>query len=136
MDAEGNVREGVSYCWWADSGKLMTAAGVYDEDGNEITPPTFATGVVALMKLHTSFWDADKIADQSYDENGTPQLEQWQRSAALQYIKNNGTLGSMAGGEINYYELGGIRLFRPADVEAFLAARGLPGHTWVNGNSY
>ncbi len=133
MTADG-PREGVSYCWWAGSGQFMTQNGTYDQDGNEITPPTFAQGVVALLKLHTAFFANDKLTDQTYDENGTPQLEQWQRSKAAQWIKTNGTPGNM--GTVNYYEVDGVRLFRPADVEAFLSANDLPGHIWVGGNAY
>ena len=136
MDAEGNTREGVSYCWWAGSGNFMTAKGTYDQDGNEITPPTFAPGAVALMRIHTSFWESTKLADQTYDENGNPQLEQWQRNSVVKYIKDNGTPGTMAGGTIPYYELDGVRILRATDVDAFCDANGIPKHIWVGGNSY
>jgi len=134
MTADG-PREGVSYCWWAGDGQFKTQNGTYDQDGNEITPPVFASGVVALMKLHSAFFEADKLADQTYDENGVPQLEQWQRSNAAAWIKNNGTPGTTPQG-VNYYEVDGVRLFRPDDVLAFLEANNIPGHTWVDGCEY
>ena len=136
LDAEGNVREGVDYCWWAGSGNFMTAKGTYDGEGNEITPPTFAPGAVALLRISGDFFQNTKLADQTYDENGVPQLEQWQRSNIVQYIKDNGVLGSMQGGTIPYYEIDSVRLLRPSDVEEFMSANGIPGHIWVGGNSY
>lgn len=129
MTADG-PREGVSYCWWHESGKFRT--GGTDEE------PTFAPGVVALLKLHTSFFESDKEGDgQRFDtdQDGNPvRREQWQYSKVAKWVRNNGTPGSM--GSVTYYEVDGVRLFRPADVEAFLAANNLPGHVWVDGNSY
>ena len=133
LDSEGNTREGVSYCWWGGNGKLMTAPGDYSDENN-IIEPTFLPGVVALLKIHSSFFEDTKLADQTFDNNGAPELEQHQRSSVVKYIKDNGTPGTMAG--ITYYELDNVRIFRPSDVEAFLAANGVPGHTWVGGNSY
>lgn len=132
LDAEGNLREGVSYCWWAGDGQFKTANGEYDAEGNEITPPTYAPGAVALLRIHSSFFEQTKIQDQN--EEGT--LEQWERSLVVNYIKNNGTFGTMAGGTIPYYELDGVRIMRPQDVENFLSANNIPGHIWVGGNSY
>lgn len=131
MTADG-PREGVSYCWWAGDGKFKTGNGTYDQDGNELTPPTFAPGVVALLRLHTSFFNSDKLAERT-DDQGNPR-EQWEYSRAAQWVKNNGTPGTM--GSVTYYDVDGVRLFRPRDVEAFLSANNLPGHVWVDGNSY
>ena len=127
LDSEGNTREGVRYCWWAGSGKFMTKKGTYDQDGNELTAPEFLPGHVILLRIDTQFWPEDKIAEQN--EDGT--LEQWARSKVVRYIKNNGTLGTMAG--IPYYELDGVRIFRPQDVQTWLDAKGLPGHVWRRG---
>ena len=129
-------REGVSYCWWAGSGKFMTQKGTYDENGDEITPPTFAPGVVALLRIHSDFFENTKLADQTYDEDGNPELEQFQRNAVAKYIKDNGTSGSMAGGTIPYYQLGAVRLLRPSDVDDYCVANNIPGHVWVGGNSH
>jgi|SRR5210317_1994384 len=137
LDAEGNVREGVDYCWWAGSGKFMTDPGTGgDPEEPGYVAPTYAPGDVALLRIFGSFFENTKLADQTYDENGVPQLDQDQRSAVVQYIKNNGTPGTMAGGTIPYYEIDNVRLLRPTDVEAFLAANNIPGHIWVGGNSY
>jgi len=135
-DGEGNnvTRPGIDYCWWAGSGKFMTQKGTYDENGDEITPPSFAPGVVALLRIHSDFFENTKLADQTYDEEGNPQLEQHQRSAVVKYIKDNGTASSMAG--IPYYQLGAVRLLRPEDADAFCVSNNIPGHQWVGGNSY
>lgn len=131
---DGGPREGVSYCWWAGSGQFKTQNGTYDQDGNELTPPVFATGVVALLRLHSSFFENDiEGTGDRYDQNGDA-LEQWQYSKAAKWIKDNGTPGTM--GSVNYYEVDGVRLFKPADVEAFLSSNNIAGHTWVGGNSY
>ena len=137
-DGEGNpvTREGVDYCWWAGSGKFMTAKGEYDGEGNEIVPPSFAPGVVALLRIDGSFFENTKLADQEYDEEGVPQLEQHQRSAVVNYIRNNGTPGTMTADDIPYYDIDGVRLLRPQDVDAFVQSRNIPGHIWVGGNSY
>ena len=67
-DGEGGTatvtRPGVDYCWWAGSGQFMTQKGEYDENGDETTPPTFAPGVVALMRIHGEFFENTKLADQ------------------------------------------------------------------------
>ena len=136
LDDEGNTRPGVDYCWWAGSGKFMTAKGTYDENGDELTAPTFAPGVVALLRIHSSFFESTKLADQTYDEEGNPQLEQWQRSAVAKYIKDNGVYGTMTADNIPYYEIDNVRLLRPQDADAFCESRGIPGHIWVGGNSY
>jgi len=137
-DGEGGTttREGVSYCWWAGTGNFMTQKGTYDENGDEITPPTFAPGAVALLRIYGSFFQSTKLADQTYDENGVPQLEQEQRSAIVKYVKDNGTPGTMTADNIPYYEIDGVRLLRPQDVESFMQSRNIPGHIWVGGNSY
>jgi hypothetical protein len=126
VSADGTVRPGVDYCWWAGEGKLMTAKPVYS-GGTLVTPPTFLAGFVMILRLHTVMYDSDRLADTG---------EQWVKSRVAKYIKDNGVLGSVAGGAIPYYELSGVRIFRPADVTAWLAANNLPGHEWVGGNQY
>jgi len=88
------------------------------------------------MRISGSFFDENKLAYQTYDEEGNPQLEQWQRSNIIKYIKDNGTPGAMVGGTIPYYEIDSVHLLRPSDIEAFMAANNIPGHIWVGGNSY
>jgi hypothetical protein len=130
MDDEGNTREGVSYCWWAGNGKLMTKKGTYDGQ-TQLTAPTFLSGVVAIMRIHSQrFFDNKLIPDEADPDKD----EQHAKSKIVRYIKNNGTQGTMGG--ITYFELDGVRIFRPVDVEAFLASKDLPGHTWVGGNQY
>lgn len=121
-------REGVSYIWWMDSGKFMLTAPVFDAEGTELVPATFAPGFVLLLRLHSTFFDNDKLSD---DREGK---QQWEYSKVAKWIKDNGTPGVM--GRINYYAVGNVRIFRPADVEQYLVDHNLPGHTWVDGNSY
>jgi hypothetical protein len=136
-DGEGGTitvtRDGVSYCWWAGSGKMLTQLGTYDSEGNELTPPQYLTGVVALLRIHSDFFNQTRLNPDPEDPDAA---EQWARSTVAKYIKDNGTPGTVAGGTIPYYELGGIRIFRPTDVEQFLSNNNLPGHIWVGGNSY
>jgi hypothetical protein len=135
LDDEGNTRPGISYCWWSGSGKFMTDPGTGgDPEDPGYVEPTYAPGHVALLRIHSEFFDNTKLADQTYDEEGNPQLEQHQRSAVAKYIKDNGTPGTMAG--IPYYELDGVRILRPQDVEAYCQANGIPGHRWASGNRY
>jgi len=124
-------REGFEYCWWAGSGKLMTQAGTYDDEGVELTAPNFLNGVVAIIRIYGGFFSEDKLEVAGDDPDAQ---EQFARSKVVRFIKDNGTLGSV--GAINYYELDGVRIFRPADVQAFLASNGLAGHEWLGGNSY
>jgi hypothetical protein len=121
VDANNKPVKGVRYCWWNGDGKMITVKGDF------VTPNTYLTGVIGVLRLHSTYFDADKI-----DAEG----EQWARSKVVKYIKDNGTPGTVAGGAITYYELDGIRIFRPADVQAWLLANNLPGHEWVGGNSY
>ncbi len=123
------MRPGVDYCWWAGDGKLMTAKPVMD-GMTVVTPATYLTGFVMLMRIHTVMYEATKLTP------AQGETEQWHRSSIAKYIKDNGTLGSSASGALPYYALSGIRIYRPTDVEAWLAARDLPSHMWVGGNSY
>lgn len=108
---------GFDYCEWAGSGKFMTSPGV------DSIPPTFLPQTVILARITTAEDEIDAPADG----------ELWNRSKVARYIKNNGTPGLM--GTITYYELDGVRLFRAADVFAWLDGQGLPGHEWLGGNN-
>ncbi len=116
------------YCWWAGSGQFMTAKGTYDTEGVELTPPTFAAGVVALLHIGAT---GDAI-----DPGATENPEQWHRSQVAKYIRDNGIPGSFFGGAVPYYEMDSVRLMRPSDVQAWLTSEGLPGHEWAGGNAY
>jgi len=120
IDAEGNPREGVQFCWWAGSGKLMTAKPVIGPDMTVTTPATYLAGFVMILRIATA---DDQISE------GT---EQWERSRIAKWIKTNGVLGTTSG--IPHYEVSGVRLFRFADVQAKLQTLGVPGHEWMGGN--
>lgn len=135
-DGEGGTininRTGFEYCLWAGSGQFMTVKGTYDGEGNEITPPTFLPGTVALCRIYSEFFEDQYIDPAGAADPENP--EQWEKNKVAKYIKDNGTLDSV--GTIPYYEVDGVRIFRPTDVEAFLAANNIPGHIWLGGNSY
>lgn len=120
---------GFDFCWWAGSGKLMTAAAVVDpakspmDPGYIVTPATFLAGFVMLARLGDA---ADAISSPADGE-------QWSRSRVAQFIKNNGTLGSIGG--ISCYTLSGVRMVRAADLFAWLQINNLPGHEWAGGNA-
>ena len=101
---------GVSWDWWASTGKLQTKAGTYNADGSEITAPTYAAGFVGLLRL-----------------TGV-------HKELIQTIKDQGVVGKT--GTINYIELEGVRLYRASDVFSFLSSRGLPKHGYLGGDKY
>ena len=121
------TRKGVEWCWWAGSGKLMRSPGTYDDEGNELTAPTYVAGLVAIIRLSGDFFSQDKLDAQ-------PDAEQWARSKVVRYILRNGTVGQTGG--IAFVEMDGVRLFRPGDVQAKIAEWGVPGHEWLGGNVY
>jgi hypothetical protein len=113
MDADGNTRPGVRWCWWGGEGKMKSPTGE-------------VPGFVMLMTIYRG------------DDVLAASGEQFVKSRVAKYIKDNGTFGttSAANGSIPYYELAGVRIFRPADVTAWLSVNNLPGHEWVGGNQY
>jgi hypothetical protein len=125
MDADGNTRPGVRWCWWGGEGQMMKTKAVYSGT-TLVTPATFIPGFVMLMTIYRG------------DDVLAASGEQFVKSRVAKYIKDNGVFGttSAANGSIPYYELSGVRIFRPADVNTWLAANNLPGHEWVGGNSY
>lgn len=127
LDGEDKLRRGVSYFWWAETGKFVTQAGEYDENGDEITPPTFLAGLVLVLRLHSIMFDADVL---DTDRSKAQHL----RSKVVKYIRDNGEAGTLGGWP--YYELDGVKIFRPSDVEDFITSRGLTGHIWAGGNAY
>lgn len=133
-DEQGNEirvpRRGIRYFWWNGSGDFMTARPEFDENGDIATPATFLPGIVAVLRIFT----ADDAVDTADLDPGEDETTQWARSKVARYIKTNGEAGTIGG--ISYYEIDGVRIFRPAEVTAWLSARNLPGHEWVGGNSY
>lgn len=124
LDTDNNPLHGCELTWWAGDGKFMTAKPVYD--GMTVTtPPTYLTGLVVLCRIHGALRDADRIA------NPVDQ-QQWSRSRIAKWIKDNGTLGTIGG--LPCYTVNSVRLLRAADVFAWCAAHGMPGHEWFGGN--
>lgn len=125
IDADNEPVPGCELAWWAGGGKFVTTAPVLDAQGNVTTPAVFMAGFVVMCRLHSSLFTNDRIDGAAG--------EQWARSKVAKWIKDNGTLGSIEG--IPTYLVNNVRLFRAADVQAWLDARGLPGHEWFGGNS-
>jgi len=115
---------GCELAWWGGDGKFMTAAPVLDAQGNVTTPATYMAGYVVNCRIHSTLFDEDKVPD--------AKGEQWVRSKVAKWVKDNGTLGSIGG--IPTYTVNNVRLFRAADVQGWLEAKGLPGHEWAGGN--
>jgi hypothetical protein len=114
-------REGVEFSLWGGTGKFLTAAN----------PPTFAPGVVVLVRFFGGFLRENRLRPLDTDPGRN---EQWSRHKLLRRMKQNGTTGTTGG--IPWIQLDGVRLYRPSDVEAFIVANNLPRHLWSNGNSY
>jgi hypothetical protein len=114
------IRPGIQWCLWAGTGSFSIAGG------------GVAPGILAMMRVLPVFFD-DVVTP---DPESPDALEQWARSRVAQYIKNNGTQGTMLGGDIPYYELDGVRMLRPIDVELYIQSNNLIRHEWVTGNSY
>jgi hypothetical protein len=112
-DGQGsyNVRTGIDYFWWAGDGKFRTG------------PSSYLAGFAMLIRIN----------DPSDTISNPVDGEQWSRSKIAQYIKNNGTPGTM--GSIPYYEVSNVRLFRASDVFSWLASQGIPANEWFGGNS-
>jgi len=127
-ETEWRVKPGVDWCWWADTGKMMRTRGTYDEEGNELTAPTYVSGLVALVRITGPTFLEDRIPD------AAPDAEQWAKSKVVRYLVQNGTIGQTGG--IAFVEMDGVRVFRPADVQAKLAEWGVAGHEWLGGNRY
>lgn len=113
---------GFDYCWWAGSGKLITAAAVIDGQGSVTTPPTFLAGFVLLARITSA---ADTI-------NGGDE-EQWSRSKVAKYFKDNGTVTTIGG--LPCVTLSGVQMIEPEDLFAWLSTNNLPAHEWAGGNS-
>ncbi len=126
IDAAGVPVRGFSYCWWAGSGKFVTALPV-TSGTTIVTPPTFLPGFVMLAQLSSDVRENDQITNPSDGE-------QWSRSKLVAYVKSNGSPGSIDG--ISFYTISGVQLFRPADVMTWLATHGIPGHEWSGGNTF
>lgn len=106
------TRDGLEWSWWGGNGQFMTAAG---------SSPTYAPGVVMRMRVHGEFFDWDRI--------DTSSTAEWARSKIAQYVKDNGTSGTMS--DIPFFEISSVRLFLNEDVQTFISSRGLPGHVFL-----
>lgn len=130
-DGEGGtrnqVRPGLEWSWWAGSGQFMTDPGSGgDPEAPGYVAPSYAPGVVLLMRIHGEFFANDVLNETPADPED---VKEWERSKVAKYIKDNGTPGTMGG--IPYFEVGGVRIFRRKDVDEFAAANNIPGHVFL-----
>ena len=119
------LRHGLELSLWNGSGKLTVAAGTYDAEGVELTPPTYAPGYFVLARIHADFFQEDFI------EGSLPDDEPWVRSKIAEVLKTNGTPGSLLGGTLNYYEWENVRVYKYLDVQSEILGRGLAGHGYL-----
>ena len=54
------------------------------------------------------------------DDADLDKPEQWARSKIARWVRNNGTAGTVE--QIPYYEVDGVRLFRPADAMPLISS--------------
>ena len=125
---EWQVRHGLEWNWWAGNPQFMVAPGAYDAKGVETKAPTY-NGVGAILRIHADFFEADKREPDADEKDAVGVAPDWARSKVMRYIKTNGVPGKLAG--LNYYELGGVRLMRLADVQAWCATRGVPSDGYL-----
>lgn len=122
VDASGKPVPNVDYCWWAETGKFMTAAPIYDTQGNVTTGATYLPNFVCILRI----WTKEDAIQNPVDS------EQWSRSQIAKWIKNNGIPGTIGG--LPCYIINNVRLLRAIDVQGWLTLKGLPGHEWAGGN--
>jgi hypothetical protein len=94
------------------------------------TQAEYLDGLVYLVRFSGSVAD-DDVAD--YDETETDQAA---KSKIVRWAKRNGTIGSTGGGDLDFAEVDGVKIFQPDQVNTWLETRGLPGHIWQGGNNY
>ena len=124
VDALGNPVRGFDYCLWAGNGKFMTAAPTYDAQGNQLSAPSYLSGLVIIARIYGALFESDKV-----DGVG----DQWLRSKIAKWIKDNGVSSTFGG--IPCYTANSVRMMRATDVFAWCAANALPAHEWAGGNS-
>jgi hypothetical protein len=101
-----------------------------------VSPPEFLGGQVLLLRIHGDFFQDQVIVP---DEADPDKEKQWARNKVAKYIKDNGTgpdTFDLAGTNIPYYELDGVKLTEADIFVDALKAAGLPWHEWLGGNSY
>jgi hypothetical protein len=126
VDDEWELRPGVSFSWWAGSGKMMRSPGEYDEEGNQTIAPTFVPGLIALVRIGGEAGAEDALNDTPEDESD---VKEWERSKIARYIRRNGVQGEVAG--LTYFEIDDVRIFRRKDISAKLAEWGVPDHVYL-----
>lgn len=128
-DEGGTVKraaDGIEWSSWGGTGLFTTVKGTYDQDGEVITPPTYAPGYVARLRVHSDYFDWDRLETVPADPED---IKEWERSKIADYIRSNGTPGTMV--TVPYYEVDGIRIFRERDVREFLVLNDIPGHVFL-----
>jgi len=121
----------VDWCWWAGSGKFMTAKGEYDQDGNQITAPEFLPGYLMMLRIYGTRFENDKRT--TTKENP----KQHDKSNFARTFKTAGSSKNFFEiPNVKYYEVDLVRWVDPDDCQQFLADNGLPGHQWLGGNSF
>lgn len=126
VESAWQIRPGLEWSWWGGDGKFKTSAGSSDPSSVYVEP-TYASGVVMRLRIHGEFFDWGRLDVSSAED--PDDIKEWERSRTAQYIKDNGTPGTMGG--IPYYEVDGVRIFRERDVQTFISSRGLPGHVFL-----
>ena len=106
------------------------AASVGDTLDFYVPVAEYLDGLVYLVRLSFDVADEDQ-ADEDETETG-----QAAKSKIVRWAKRNGTVGQTGGGDLDFAEVDGVKIFQPDQVNAWLTNRGLPGHEWLGGNTY
>lgn len=124
LEGDDPVR-GAELTPWAGSARFMVAPGTYDDQLNEITPPTF-DGVAYHVRLHFTVAEDDAIDDTPADPEN---VKVWERSAIAKNIRGAGPARQWNG--LDYYQSAGIRLFELSAVQQWCLANGVPSHEYI-----
>jgi hypothetical protein len=101
-----------------------------------VSPPEFLAGQTLLLRLHSEFFENDRIIPDDADPD---KEEQWARSKVVKYVKDNGTGPTnfdLAGTNVPYYELDGVKFTKATTLISALKAAGIPHHEFLGGNRY
>lgn len=110
------------------SNRVVITPGVYDSDGNEITPPVTDSWVWLHLRLTGSAEvnDLDGVNDQP---------DRWDRSKIRAWMQANGTFRTIRGVRVYEHTLGTgkrIQVWRGSEMEAL----GVKFHEYFGGSSY
>jgi len=124
------LRDLVEYKYFRPNYVVITP-GVYDENGNEITPPVYDSWCWLHLRLIGQNVNDDLI------NPGDPDPDHWNKSRIVDWMKNNGTLKTIRGCTVFEYIVAAtgnkaIQVWRGKDMDD----NGVLFHQFLGGNVY